>query len=167
MRERFKRFMRGDVETRGGQVVHALVFVLMHLGIYGVFVRLPVFILGWDEGAPASQERTGIVLFAVLGIVVSTTATSRRMFWRLHQRRPTRREGGLMGFRRGVLVWILYVAAFWGAYDASWFLTLVVTAGIVFIGVPTAVEALVSDSTWTRIEEQIRERQRSSLASGH
>ena len=72
-----------------------------------------------------------------------------------------------MGFRRGVLVWILYVAAFWGAYDASWFLTLVVTAGIVFIGVPTAVEALVSDSTWTRIEEQIRERQRSSLASDH
>ncbi len=167
MWDRFERFMRGNVQTRGGQVVHAIVFVLMHVCIYGVFVRLPVFILGWDEVAPAAMDRTGIVVFAVLGIITSTAATSRHMFWRLHQRRPTRREGAIMGFRRGVFVWIIYVAAFSDAYEASWFWTVVVTSGIAFIGISTTVEACVPNLKWARVEEQTREPQRPSLSSGH
>ena len=150
MWDRFNQFMNGDVETRAGRVVHAIIFGLMGAALYGVCE----YIFGLDDRAHMGFHIPGWVNLGSLFVFLSVLETSRRKFWRDEQRIPTRGESAFIGFKCSTAFGVFGMGGvFWAfGYDDSWtFLVIVVMAFVVFW---TTAAALLSNWYFKRLEER-------------
>ena len=154
MWKRFNQFMDGDVETGPGRVVHAIVFGLMGAALFRFFES----IFGLDDRVYLGFHIPGWVKFCGFSVFWSVSETSRRTLWRREQRMPTRRERANMGFKHSAAYGVFGIwGVYWAfGYDGSWTsVILMVIAIIVFL---TALEVLMSNWYWKRLEERAQNR---------